>query len=225
MSYLRKIANAYESNSWATRLRRRRFELFLGLLKQLPPPIRILDVGGTEWFWRTMGFRTSAQAHLTLLNSVKVDITMEHVTSVVGDARQMTHFADKSFDVVFSNSVIEHLATFEEQQRMSVEVRRVGERYFIQTPNKYFLMDPHFLFPGFQFFPLRAQVWIASHYTVGWYCQPKDPVAAEKAVRGIRMLSQQEFQALFPDGVLFKERFCGTTKSFILYGGWARPAP
>ena len=63
----------------------------------------------------------------------------------------MDFFKDKSFDAVFSNSVIEHVGTFEDQKMMANEVIRVTNFYFIQTPNLYFPIEPHFLVPFFQF--------------------------------------------------------------------------
>ncbi|WP_255695553.1 methyltransferase domain-containing protein [Rhodohalobacter sp. 614A] len=54
---------------------------------------------------------------------------------VQGDALDMHMFEDKSFDVVFSNSVIEHVGSFENQRRFADEVRRVGKAYWVQTPD------------------------------------------------------------------------------------------
>lgn len=220
MSLLRRIADPENPGSWAARMRRKRFVLFLELLKQVPPPVRILDVGGTEEFWKLMPLSGAGQAHITVLNTVEFKTTLNNVTSVAGDACRLEQYAERSFDVVFSNSVIEHLGTLTAQQQMSAEVRRVGRRYFIQTPNRWFPMEPHFLFPCFQFLPFRARVWIASHYPAGWYCRPGDPAGAAREVEAIRLLGRREFQALFPEGILYRERFCGLTKSFILYGGW-----
>ena len=71
----------------------------------------------------------------------------------VGDAVDMPGISDGAFDVVFSNSVIEHVETYENQRRMAAEIRRVGRRYFVQTPNRHFPLEPHFLVPGFQLLP------------------------------------------------------------------------
>lgn len=51
----------------------------------------------------------------------------------------MLQFKEKEFDLVFSNSVIEHVGGFQDQMKAANEIRRVGKNYFIQTPNKYFL--------------------------------------------------------------------------------------
>lgn len=165
-----------------------------------------------------MNFQTD-DVQITLLNLEKQGTSSKNIISVAGDARQMS-FQNQSFDVVFSNSVIEHLGDFGSQQKMAGEIRRIGRRYFVQTPNRGFPMEPHFLFPFFQFFPFSVRVWIASHYKIGWYCRPNDPAAAKREVEAIRLLNQQEFQSLFPEAKFYRERFFGMTKSFIAYHGW-----
>jgi len=51
---------------------------------------------------------------------------------------------------------------------MANEGRRVGKRYFVQTPNLYFSIEPHFVFPFFQFLLLQAKVWLITHFYLGW---------------------------------------------------------
>lgn len=220
MSLLRKIADNQDPSSLASKLRRKRFAFFQRLLKELPRPIRILDVGGTEVYWMGMGFDEWDDCEVTLLNVCVQQTATKNVVSMAGDARQMPQFGDSSFDVVYSNSVIEHLGTFEDQQRMADEVQRVGKRYFVQTPNRYFPLEPHFLFPFFQFLPFEMRVWIASHYRVGWACHPGDPVAARKEVESIRLLSRKDFVMLFPNASIYPEQIFGMTKSWIAFGGW-----
>lgn len=77
----------------------------------------------------------------------------EDVQPLAGDATDLREFGDSSFDVVFSNSVIEHLFTFENQRRMAREVQRVGKAFWVQTPNFWFPMEPHFHVPGWQWMP------------------------------------------------------------------------
>src|SRR5215213_6935935 len=125
----KKIADMREADSLITQLRRRRFILFRTLLDRLPPPVRLLDVGGTQFFWEMMGFRGDQGLEVTLLN-LEPGWTRPGFHSLVGDARDMRQFADQEFDVVFSNSVIEHVGDPAAQQQAASEIKRVGKRYF-----------------------------------------------------------------------------------------------
>lgn len=120
---------------------------FRELISVLKRPVRVLDIGGTQAFWEIGGLAEDQGIHLTLLNLTKESSTRLNFVSMLGDGRDLSAFEDGSFDVVFSNSVIEHLGQHEDQRRMAREIQRVGKRYFIQTPNKSFPIEPHFLFP------------------------------------------------------------------------------
>ena len=141
--------------------------------------------------------------------------------SVIGDARNLSQYADGTFDVVFSNSVIEHLGPDKlDLARMASEVMRVGKRYFVQTPNKYFPLEPHFLFPGFQFLPLGVRTWLVSHYDVGWYKRIPDPALARAEVERILLLSERELRKMFPECSIYREYILGLPKSFVAHSGW-----
>src|SRR5690606_38569539 len=115
--------------------------------------IRILDLGGTEEYWRDKSLIKKNNVSITLLNLSAQPVSLPNLKSVAGDATNLTQFGDQSFDLVYSNSVIEHLYTFENQKKMAAEIQRVGKRYFVQTPNKYFFIEPHYALPLFQFLP------------------------------------------------------------------------
>jgi len=132
----------------------------------------------------------------------------------------MTQFADKSFDVVFSNSVIEHVGSYENQRRMADEVMRVGRRYFIQTPNRRFPLEPHFLVPWFQYLPGEVRAQLVHRFDVGWYRRIPDLEEARAEVNSIQLLSRRKFAALFPGAAIHVERFAGIPKSFVACGGW-----
>jgi hypothetical protein len=215
----KKIADMREADSLITQLRRRRFVLFRALLDRLPRPVRLLDVGGTQFFWEMMGFRGDQGLEITLLNLTSGWIR-PGFRSVVGDARDMRQFADQEFDVVFSNSVIEHVGKLDAQRQMAGEIKRVGKRYFVQTPNRNFPLEPHFFFPGFQFLPLSTRIWLLQHFDLGWYKKIPDYTAARHEVETIRLLSRREVTRLFPEGTLHNERFAGLTVSFVIYAGW-----
>ena len=221
----KKIADMRERDALITRLRRRRFHLFQSLLDQLPRPLRILDVGGTQFFWHMMGCQSSGEVDVTLLNLAPSEVWLPNFHSVVGDGRDLGQFADNEFDVVFSNSVIEHVGTFESQRRMADEIMRVGRRYFVQTPNRSFPLEPHFFFPGFQFLPLEARVWLLRRFDLGWFKKIPDYAAARREVESIRLLRRDEVRRLFPGATLYEERFAGLTVSFVAYGGWEAAAP
>ena len=221
MKYMRKISDNLNDKSLASKMRRKRFLLFQTLLSQLAPPIKILDVGGTHNFWHSMGLIPSEEISITILNRQTEVDTIPPFYYYLGDAREMKHFAMDDFDVVFSNSVIEHVGSFKDQMKMASEIQRIGKYYFLQTPNKYFPLEPHFLFPFFQFLPHSIQVSLLMNFDMGWMKKASYAEAMEIA-NSIRLLSKRELLALFPNASLYKEKFMGATKSFIVYY-WGNP--
>jgi len=219
---LRSLSNSYEPYSLANKFRRKRLALFQGLLKFVPRPLTILDVGGTEIFWESIGFNNVEGVEIIMLNIIDIEVHHNNFRSVIGDARNMRQFKDKEFDVVFSNSVIQYVGpnAYNEQRAMSSEIKRVGKRYFVQTPNKYFPLEPHFLFPFFQFLPLSVRVWLLTHFDLPGRKRKPDTTEAKEEVSSIRLLKEKELVELFPDGVIVKERLGFLVKSFIVYGGW-----
>ncbi len=220
MKTLRKYADGRQEDSLSTKFRRKRFALFESLVSSLPRPLRILDVGGTQIFWETVGFTKEDNVEIVLLNLSKIDVTYPKFRSLVGDGRKMDEFRDKEFDIVFSNSVIEHVGEYDQQHEMAQEVRRVGKRYFIQTPSRFFPIEPHFLFPFFQFLPLRFKVFLIRHSEIGWFGRIPSEQGAERAVQSIRLLTERELRKLFPEARIYKEKVLGLTKSFVVYSGW-----
>jgi 2-polyprenyl-3-methyl-5-hydroxy-6-metoxy-1,4-benzoquinol methylase len=216
MRLLRRFADSTKPDSLAAKLRRRRFELFLGFLQQIPiDSLTILDIGGTETFWESMGYASSGHSIL-LLNLQKCETHHKQIISVVGDACSMPEFRDQQFDVVFSNSVIEHLGTYENQQSMANEVRRTGKRYFVQTPNYFFPIEPHFLSPFFHWLPIGLRIFLVRHLSLGWYDRTRDAERASQLIREIRLLKKSELASLFPEATIWHERLLGLTKSFVV---------
>lgn len=128
----------------------------------------------------------------------------------------MSNFRDKEFDIVFLNSAIEHLFNFENQRKMASEIRRVGKYYFVQTPNRYFPVEPHFLLPFFQFLPPNLKYWILTKTRLSrgkkWRIQKSKGYIEE-----IRLLTINEMRELFPSCKIYKEKFVGLNKSFTAH--------
>lgn len=208
-----------DERSLAVHLRRRRFRILLVMLGDLTQALNILDIGGTPHYWEMMfaGKPFPPGLHITLLNLQPFPVSRPNFTSLTGDGRSMPQFTSRQFDIVFSNSTIEHVGDFAQQQRMADEVRRVGRRYYIQTPNRNFPIEPHFVFPFFQFMPLHWRVWLVQHFSLGWFPRLPDREKALAEVSSIRLLDRKEMRRLFPEAVLYEERFLGLVKSFVAY--------
>jgi hypothetical protein len=186
------------------RWRERRYQLFIGAC-DVGPGDRIIDVGA--------GWGAALERFNNVNPIVAVDLSpqpsdwlsSENVTVVKGDGTQLP-FADAEFDVAFSNSVIEHVPP-EFQDRFAAEIRRVARRYFVQTPNKYFIVEPHYQVPLFQFFPRRVRQALNRRFTLGWQ--------AKGEWEEINLLSAGDLRRLFPDAEIMRERVLGLTKSVM----------
>lgn len=123
-------------------------------------------------------------------------------------------FCDRAFDIVFSNSVIKHLGTIDQQRLFADECRRVGIRYYIQTPNRNFPIEPHFLTPIIHYLPRHIQRKLLQYTPWALITKPSEQ-KIQQVFEEIRLLDKKELQSLFPDAEIWKERFLGLVKSWI----------
>jgi len=219
---IRSLADGKNPNSFSNRARTRRFQRFEALAATLPRPLRILDVGGTNEFWENRGWAGRDDVQIASLNLEAQPQKHENIQSLAGDATDLRQFADGSFDIVFSNSVIEHLFTLDQQRRMAAEVQRVGKSYWVQTPNFWFPMEPHFHIPGWQWMPLALRVSMIRRWRCGWRGPCPDPERARTLVSEVRLMSGRELRQMFPTAKLVPERFCGFVKSWIAISGFGQ---
>jgi ubiquinone/menaquinone biosynthesis C-methylase UbiE len=213
------LVNADNKQSTSNQLRRQRFSILLDMLKDIPRPVKILDIGGEEKYWNMMlgGTPLLQELEITLVNVKEQSVSLPNFTAIAGDARALPQFADKQFDIVFSNSTIEHVGDFKDRQRMANEVKRLGKRYYLQTPNRYFPIEPHFVFPFFQFLPISGRVWLLKNFELGTYPKIKDTKEALEAVKEINLITKKELRFLFPEARFFDEKYFGLVKSFVAY--------
>lgn len=170
---------------------------------------RILDVGGTALNWSLI----ATQPNVTLLN-----LPSAGEAHVVGDGRSLP-FRDRSFDIVFSNSVIEHISTVDDQRRFAEEVRRTGRAYWVQTPDRRFPIEPHLVTPFLHWLPKGVRVAIARRFTLWSLIERPSPDRWEfyihHCAEEVRLLDARELQAMFPEARIIRERFLGWSKSLI----------
>ena len=182
--------------------------MFLRLLR-VTADDKILDVGGNEETW----FRSGLEACVTILN-IALGERRQQFKYIEGDGCDMHMVQDRSFDVVFSNSVIEHVG-HERQGAFAKEIRRVGSRYWVQTPYKHFPIEPHFLFPFFQYLPQELKEYVGLRWRYSHLKAHGEDIISE--LSRLRLLSKTDMRALFPEAELMSERWMGLTKSLIAY--------
>ena len=199
--------------------RARRLNWFTEVLSPTQQSV-ILDVGGYPWFWQSF----PKPHQITLLNPHVVPGLADQYAGqfrfVAGDGCKL-EFPDRSFDIVFSNSVIEHVGTFARQQAFAAEARRVGRALWIQTPAREFFIEPHLLTPFIHYLPRSVQARLLRYFTVWGLMTRPSPKEVAGFLDEVRLLTYREMQELFPDCQILRERFMGFTKSYVAVRGGA----
>lgn len=207
------LADADSASSVASSLRSRRWEMFLRLLPDLSE-MRLIDLGGTANYWLSAPVRP---AHVLVVNLQEQSVDEPWLTCVVGDVcRLAPEWRDERFDVVYSNSVIEHVGGHFPRQQMAEVIHQLGDRHWIQTPYRYFPIEPHFLFPGFQFLPTKLAAKVARSWPLTWSRPPDERTSVSNAL-GVELLNETQVRFYFPDSTILKERVAGIPKSLIAW--------
>ena len=201
------------------RFRVQRFQLFKAIVTHVlsdKRTCRILDLGGTPSYWGAFGADLDwDRVSVCALNTTISETSQPGISTIVGDARNVSEFPDLSFDVVHSNSVIEHVGRWDDMASMASEVRRLAPRYFVQTPYFWFPIEPHARFPLLHWMPESWRYRILLKRTCGFWKQQLDVGAATKAIQSALLLDKRQLQFLFPDAQIIPERFLGLTKSLV----------
>jgi SAM-dependent methyltransferase len=197
--------------------RRRRMRWFCRAL-EIGPHTRILDVGGSPDTWRDL--------------PVRPQVTLANIPMSIGEAENdlpwiaadgcALPFRDRSFDLVFSNSVIEHVGAGERQLAFARETMRVGRRYYLQTPNRRFPVEQHLFMPFLHWLPRHWQRAIIHRFTVWeWLAKPRPDQRVfylRHYLEEVRLLDAADLTRMFPGARLTRERWLWLTKSLIVTG-------
>ena len=206
-------------DSVENRFRRKRFQLFKPIVDQIVAAkavCRILDLGGTPNYWEQFGADLDwGRVHVLTLNLTAAETSHPGITTVVGDARNASGFEDLSFDIVHSNSVIEHVGRWDDMALMANQVRRLAPRYFVQTPYFWFPVEPHARYPLLHWMPESWRYRILLKRTCGFWQQRADVGEATKAVQSAALLDKRQLKFLFPDAQIITEKFLGLPKSLV----------
>ena len=170
----------------------------------------VLDLGGTKESWDLAPARP---ARLLIVNHP--DAVADHKRNTyLGERVRSQSLAGEQFDR-YSNSVIEHVGGHYRRQQFADTVERLGEHHWIQTPYRYFPVEPHYLFPGLQFFPVSARAQVTRWWPMGNLTNVKTADETAEAGRDRVVVADLAGSRLpqLPDHLL--EKLGGLTKSLI----------
>lgn len=205
--------------------RTRRARLFRDFIDGIPGHVRIVDLGGTISYWREWGLKPDDRFDVTLINNHDADKTQVHECStlpnlrnVMRDVCDLTPDDYREYDVIFSNSFIEHLTSHELQADVARRITECGRPYFIQTPNKYSPVDPHFPRPYVPFFAAYPRTMQARLLTLGALGSGSPSPSFDAAMARLQYyhpLSRHEVRELFPNARVVMEWPMGVPMSIV----------
>ena len=212
-----------------TTFRKKRFAFFWSFVDGVlanKGQCHILDVGGSDAYWRAYGGN--------LLDDKRISITVLNLPEersggpwpfgcrferVEGDARSMPQYGDGTFDIAHSNSVIEHVGRWMDMLAMAREVQRVGDIHYVQTPYFGFPIEPHTKVPLLQYIPERLKYRLHLVMRMGFYRRAQSVSQAMELTQHYYLLDRRQFAALFPTSTIYSEMIFGLTKSLVAVGG------
>lgn len=191
--------------------RRRRMALFEQMF-ELSSSDKVIDIGGTAFNWEF----TKAKPSVLLVNLDPTTWERENLRKIQGDGRKL-ELSDHSFDIAFSNSVIEHVGTWEDAVCFAREVRRLAPRYFVQTPNKRFFVETHLMGFFIHLVPFGIARHLVRRFTLWGLIKKPSQERIDARLKGLRLMTADDLRSLFPDAEIHQQRVLGLVKSLIAF--------
>ncbi|MDA8090358.1 MAG: methyltransferase domain-containing protein [Nitrospiraceae bacterium] len=205
-----------EENGFATKLRRKRFLLFEDMVRKIDKKdkITVLDLGGTPSYWR--------QVYDIDKNPLNLGVTLLNINLAVcnesffeyrrGDARFLHDMEENSFDIAFSNSMIEHVGDLTQQVMAVSEMKRVAKYLYLQTPNFFFPLEPHYQLFFVHWLPFSLKIKVLSRFykkSNAYEIYLSDPINL-LTKNDLRFLFDPKKFGIFPEKIFF------LTKAFVV---------
>jgi SAM-dependent methyltransferase len=215
--YYRNTAKLPLASRLSLRARRRMFALFLEYFRP-GPNTTVLDVGVTS---DTASSESNFFEQLYPYPDQIVCVGTEdgsHLTARFPGLRFRSvapgaplPFAERQFDIVFSNAVLEHVGARDAQRAFLAELCRVGNAFFIATPNRWFPFEHHTGLPMLHHLPPRVFRRLIRPTRFGYWADE----------RHLNLLGAGELTGLFPPGVvpaIRRIRLAGFTSNLVAVG-------
>jgi hypothetical protein len=200
-------------DSVGARRRARRWEWLRAAFPQIEN-MSVIDLGGTAESWQRAPVRPARVHVVNLEHEADADLP-SWLRADQGDACNLPPaILGSSYDLVFSNSVIEHVGGHAQRQRFAEAVHKLADRHWVQTPYRYFPIEPHWLFPGFQFLPMSARAQISYRWPLAHTRSASVDDGLAEAM-SVELLSRAEMSYYFPHAEIQVERLLGAVKSLI----------
>jgi hypothetical protein len=196
--------------------RRKRFNIFLNKISPTTE-MSLLDVGGYPGNWTQYKPVVKCLDILNIhpIELAKADCSHYNMRAMIGDGCKLD-LPNNAYDIVFSNSVIEHVGSYENQKAFASEVRRAGKSLWIQTPAYECLIEPHYLAPFIHWLPKKWQKKLIRNFTIRGLLDQPTSVEVDNMVETTRLISFKEFKNLFPDcEILIEKMLFIIPKSYI----------
>lgn len=217
------------ANSFSHKMRLKRAKFFAELVEALysnnhtTGNLTILDIGGTVAYWKNNAqyLPASLIKHIEIVNLPPAQEQLFRIADIdfrfyAADALNTLTLKNASYDIVYSNSVIEHVGSLYDQRLFANNIHKIADYYFIQTPSKNFPIEPHFVFPFFNKLPLSVRAKLHNKFSLGHMLKEPDYLQAVIDCEQTRLLSKGELQNMFPNASIFPERFMGMVKSWMV---------
>lgn len=226
MNLTQWVTSPDSTRSPASAFRRKRITMLLRLIERIHRRygfVTVLDIGGRRNYWNcvSLDFLVRHQTTVTIVNlpgDLEIPAQEEAPFRYVeGDGCDLSMFADDSFHIAHSNSVLEHVGDWDNMNRFAREIRRLAPNFYVQTPNFWFPIEPHVMKPFFHFLPRTAQAHLVRRFNLGHFIQATSYGDAMRKVESVNLIDRKLLRELFPEATIVFEKLCWLTKSLVAF--------
>ncbi len=223
------ISDHNNPKSLSAKARSRRVRFFASLIESLyktgllKGKIRILDIGGTFQFWQMNACHMPIDIIeiIEIVNILTIDAELKTIAGIAmksysGNALDVSSIHSSHYDIVHSNSLLEHVGDLSAQKAFASNVCQLGTYHFIQTPCRSFPIEPHFYIPFFAFLPLSIKTFLHYNFSLGFMNKEKCWLQARINCENTRLLTHKELLHIFPNSKCIPERLFMLCKSWII---------